>query len=321
MNKFLFVISLLLISCSTNALSIKSCNRNVEFKQTPKRAVSHDINLTEMMFALGLQNKMVGYSGISGYQKLTDEFKQQAGDLPQLSKKTPSIESLLAVNADFLFAGWNYGMRPGGPLTPYTLKPFGINVYELTESCIHIMQKNESSFADVYNDLLNLGKIFSVEEKAKSLIKGFQEMIEKIYSTTSKANKKVSVFLYDSGKDAPFTAGLFAMPTAMINAAGGVNILNDLQSSWATTNWETVAARNPEVIVIVDYGKTTAEKKIEFLQQHPALSHLSAIKNNRFAIITYAEATPGVRNFSATLRLAKAFHPKLFVAKQNNVSH
>lgn len=314
MKNILFITSLLLISCSTNALSIKSCDRTVSFDKPPKRAVSHDINLTEMMFALELQNNMVGYSSISGYQKLTDEFKQTTGSLTQLAERTPSLENLLAVNADFFFAGWNYGMRAGGPLTPYTLKPFGIKVYELTESCIHIMQKKESSFNDVYNDLLNLGKIFSVEKKAEHLVNKYKAEIKEVISTVSKAEKKVSVFLYDSGKDVPFTAGLFAIPNAMISAAGGVNILNDLQSSWATTSWETVVARNPEVIVIVDYGTTTAKQKIEFLKNHPALSHISAIKNNRFVTITYAEATPGVRNFPVTLRLAKAFHPELFLA-------
>ena len=59
------------------------------------------------------------------------------------------------------------------------------------------------------------------------------------------------VFVYDSGEDTPFTAGKYAMPTALIEAAGGVNIMDDLDKSWATVAWEPVVERNPQVIVIV----------------------------------------------------------------------
>ena len=62
-------------------------------------------------------------------------------ELPELSSKYPSKEVLIGADADFFFAGWNYGMKVGGPVTPETLKPFGIKVYELTESCTHIMKK------------------------------------------------------------------------------------------------------------------------------------------------------------------------------------
>src|SRR3546814_11658134 len=59
---------------------------------------------------------------------------------------------------DFFFAGWDYGMRVGGDLTPQTLQPLGINVYELTESCAFVMKRPPASLEDTYNDLRNLGK-------------------------------------------------------------------------------------------------------------------------------------------------------------------
>ncbi len=57
---------------------------------------------------------------------------------------------LAAAEPDFFFAGWNYGMKVGGEVTPETLAPFGIAVYELTESCIHIGPKAKSSMDDMY---------------------------------------------------------------------------------------------------------------------------------------------------------------------------
>ena len=61
------------------------------------------------------------------------------------------------------------------------------------------------------------------------------------------------VFLYDSGEDKPFTAGRYAIPNAMIETAGATNIMNDMPTSWGTTSWETVAARNPQFLILLDY--------------------------------------------------------------------
>ena len=66
------------------------------------------------------------------------------------------------------------------------------------------------------------------------------------------------VFVYDSGESAPFTAARYAMPTALIEAAGGLNIMDDFEKNWATVTWEEVVERNPEVVVIVNYGDVTA---------------------------------------------------------------
>ena len=53
---------------------IKSCDRDVTFTSPPKRAISNDVNLTEMMLVLGLADRMVGYTGISGWNKLDAEI-------------------------------------------------------------------------------------------------------------------------------------------------------------------------------------------------------------------------------------------------------
>ena len=90
------------------------------------------------------------------------------------------------------------------------------------------------------------------------------------------------VFVYDSGEEAPFTAGAYAMPTALIEAAGGVNIMDDLEKSWAEIGWEPVVERNPEVIVIVNYGDVTAEQKIAFLKGNPAFASIDAVQERPF---------------------------------------
>ena len=292
-----------------------SCGRELHIEQPPKRAVSHDVNLTKMMFALNLQDRMVGYTGVSATYKRTADFMAEANGLPQLTERSPTIESLLAVNTDFFFAGWNYGMRVGGPLTPNILKAFGVPVYELTESCIHIMKKNPASFDDVFNDIRNLGRIFNVQDRAKHLISELESTLASIQLITQNIENPVPVFLYDSGKDAPFTAGAYAMPNAMIRAAGARNIMDDIPTSWARANWEAVVDRNPSFIVIVDYGQVTAEQKIQFLLQHPALTELDAIKHQRFIVLNYSNVTPGMGNVKATLKLAQSFYPEIMLAR------
>ena len=278
----------------------------MSFDSPPQRAISNDVNLTEMMLVLGLSDKMVGYTGISGWKTLDEEMRLGVKQLPELSPKYPTKEVLVGADADFFFAGWNYGMKVGGEVTPETLKPFGINVYELTESCIHIMSKKKASMDDMYNDLLNLGLIFQIENRAKKIVDAYRTDLNNFTQKLEPIAAK-KVFVYDSGEDTPFTAGRYAMPTALIEAAGGINIMDDFQKSWGTVTWEEVIDRNPEIVVIVNYGKVTAEQKRKFMMSNPAFANIDAVKNDRFVTLEYVEATPGPRNIKAIKKLAKAF--------------
>ena len=305
--------SLIVIVCFFNLAvvakgktTVESCNRTVTFDEPPKKAISNDVNLTEMMLVLGLAERMVGYTGISGWKTLDEEMRAGVKELPELSQKYPSKEVLVGADADFFFAGWNYGMKVGGEVTPETLEPFGIKVYELTESCIHIMNKSKANMEDMYNDLLNLGRIFSVEDKANELVNNYRMEIQELTKNIN-TDDPLRVFVYDSGEDTPFTAGFYAMPTALIEASGGKNIMNDFKKSWGTVTWEEVIDRNPEVIVIVNYGNVTAEQKKEFMMSNPAFAGIDAVKNDRFVTLEYVEATPGPRNIKAIKKLSEAF--------------
>ncbi len=308
----------LLCSCALVAIAgpalaettVESCNRSVTFDSVPTAAVSNDVNLTEMMLVLGLADHMVGYTGISGWKTLDEEMRAGVEELPELSAKYPTKEVLLGADADFYFAGWNYGMKVGGEVTPETLEPFGIQVYELTESCVHIGDKPKVSMEDMYNDIANLGRIFDVEDKASALIDGYKTELAAFSADLNTEGTAPRVFVYDSGEESPFTAGRYAMPTALIEAAGGTNIMDDFEKSWATVTWEEVVERNPEVIVIVNYGNVTAEEKRAFMMNNPAFASLDAVKNDRFVTLEYVEATPGPRNIQAIKTLASAFWPQ-----------
>ncbi len=164
-------------------VTVDSCGKPVTFDAAPKRAVIQDINMSEMAFALGLQPSIVGVTGITGWYKLDDAFKQQQGSIPELAPKYPTIENLVAASPDFFFAGWNYGMKPGGDVTPDTLAPYGIKTLVLTESCVHLDKNRPAASMDLlYGDIEKLGKIFGKEAEAdevglrlESAARGYQE--------------------------------------------------------------------------------------------------------------------------------------------------
>ena len=299
--------TLMMASTATAQTTVQSCDREVTFDAPPQAAISNDVNLTEMMLVLGLEDHMVGYTGISGWKTLDEKMTMGVEELPELSAQYPSKEVLIGADADFFFAGWNYGMKVGGEVTPETLEPFGIQVYELTESCIHIGEKGSASMDDMYNDLRNLGAIFDVSDRAEVLVEGYEAELAVFLAGQSELEAVPRVFVYDSGEDVPFTAGQYAMPNALIEAAGGTNIMNDLDKSWATVGWEAVVDRNPEVIVIVNYGEVTAEQKRDFMMSNPAFTDIDAVHNDRFVVLEYVEATPGPRNIEAVKTLAAAF--------------
>lgn len=307
--KLILTTAILILAASTTfaQTTVQSCDRELTFDAPPSAAISNDINLTEMMLVLGLTDHMVGYTGISGWNKLDAEMRAGVEALPELSAQYPSKEVLIGADADFFFAGWNYGMRVGGEVTPETLAPFGIQVYELTESCIHIGEKGAASMDDMYADLRNLGAIFGVQDRADVLVTNYQIDLADFLSSQPALPEAPRVFVYDSGEDAPFTAGRYAMPNALIQAAGGVNIMDDFDKSWGTVGWEAVVERNPEIIVIVNYGEVTADQKRAFMMTNPAFADLDAVKNDRFVVLEYVEATPGPRNIQAVKTLATAF--------------
>lgn len=77
-----------------------------------------------------------------------------------------------------------------------------------------------------------------------------------------------------------------------------------LKDSWTTVGWETVVERDPEVIVINDYGDTGADRKRKFLKSYPPLANVSAVKNDRIVVLDYADLVESPRNPAAIASLA-----------------
>lgn len=292
-------------------VTVNSCGSPLTIEKRPERAVFHDINMSEMAFALGLQGSMVGVTGISGWYKMSPSFKHQLGNIPELAPKYATLETLLAVKPDFFFAGWNYGMNIGGEVTPQTLAPYGIDTLVLTESCVHTHKVDMPASMDLlYGDIEKLGVIFDRQDKAEALVADWKARLAALPKPAVGA-KVQKVFLYDSGEDKPFTAGKYAMLDAMIRAAGGKNVTHDMETSWATTSWEHVAKANPDVIILLDYQTASGADSLQnFLENHPLMQYTNAVQNQRYVKLRYEQLTPGPANVDAIEKLSHAFYPK-----------
>ncbi len=288
-------------------VTVDNCGTPLMFETKPERMVVHDINMSELAFALGLQDRMVGVTGITGWYKTTPAFEAARGEIPELAPKYPTLENLVAATPDLFFAGWYYGMKPGGDVTPETLTPLGIKTLVLSESCIHLSKdRPAASFDLLFGEITRLGKIFGKTAEADALVAGWQARIEEIKAGVSDHSGK-RVFLYDSGTDKPFTAGKYAMPTAMIEALGAVNVTADMDTSWGTTSWEAVATADPEFLILLDYQSGGgAEDLLDFLKEHPVMQHATAVKNEAFVALRYEELTPGPANIEALEKIADA---------------
>ncbi|AVP58499.1 ABC transporter substrate-binding protein [Pulveribacter suum] len=285
------------------------CGQAVAYPHAPQRAVAHGINIVEMVLALGLEGRLAGYGGVRDTARLPPAMQAQLAGVPDLSSQGMNLETLLGAQADFVFSGWSYGFR-AGQVTPDALAEFGIASYVLTESCIRQGPRERVSLHDTFADLLALGRIFRVEARAQALVDAQAAQLHALRQQLQSVAPRPLVFLFDSGTDVPVTAGRYAMPHAMIEAAGGRNLFGDIPSSWTRGNWEDVIARDPDWIVIVDNDRPAADGKRQFLLAQPQLAHLKAVRGRRFVLLDFAEATPGPRNVAATLRIARALHPE-----------
>ncbi|NEA98075.1 ABC transporter substrate-binding protein [Streptomyces sp. SID13726] len=290
----------------STAVTLTNCGRKVTYDKVPERVVTNDVGITELMFALGLENRMAGFAMPDDKGDLTDvPWKDGYDKVKWISKDQLTKENVLDAKGDLVFAGWNYGFRDDSGFTPEALKKLGIPSYILTESCRNGRTKTSRGIMApldaLYADLTNLGKLFGVERRAAALIADFKKRIAAVQAEAPADRPKV--FLYDSGQDQPFTSGRWATPDEIIAKAGGVNVMHDVDDSWTTVGWESVVQRNPDAIVICNYGDVSAEQKKKFLLSYAPLRNVSAVKHKRIFVLDYVDLVESPRNPSAIARL------------------
>ncbi len=285
-------------------VTIENCGVSITYDQPPQRAVAMAQHATEVMLTLGLQDHMVGTAYLEDpiLPDLADAYSQ----IPVLSELYPSKEVFLGVEPDFLYAGWVSAFREEVAGPREELLELNINSYIANANCL----ESKATIEDVFVDFLNIGKIFGVSERAEEYVAGIRERLAEIHTITQPADPKVTVFVFDSGDEAPYTAAGTGIVNALLEEAGGVNIFADVEGGFATVNWETVIERDPDVIVLHDASWSTAEEKIKYLKDTEVLAALRAVQAERFVIVPFTATQPGPRSIDVIETLFKGFYPE-----------
>ena len=139
-----------------------------------------------------------------------------------------------------------------------------------------------------------------------------KETIQKVQDTLGEEAyaDPVTVFAYDSGEEAPFTA-CQGMPGDIIKLAGGISIFDDIEAGWATPSWEEVVERDPDVILVLDYDGDV-EEKIEFLKTNDATKDLTAVKEGRIFSACCADMQGSAGSADTVEIIARQLYPDLF---------
>ncbi|WP_378739490.1 ABC transporter substrate-binding protein [Nocardia brasiliensis] len=290
-------------------LTIRNCEVDVRFPAPAKRLFVNDGNLISMILALGAQEQVVAVSSV---QRDADTLRRHYGpavdELKTVAPEYPSRETVLAQGPDVMVAGWSYGYDEAKNLTPDSLSKAGIAAYTLTESCRQRNGERPRGIVEPWTalrtDLTNLGAITGHADRATELTADLDRRLAAL-TAAPQAERKPTIFLFDSATDSLMSSGSFGAPQAILAAAGGRNALDDVADTWTRVSWERLAAADPDAIMFVDYPPQTFAQKVELLRAKPGINQLRAVTEGRFLNLPYAMWTSGPLNIDAAEQIRK----------------
>lgn len=277
--------------------SIDNCGVEVTIVNPPKRVITIKSTSTEMLLALGLGDRIVGTAFQDG--PVPEKWASAAANLPVLSDKLPSQEVVLNAEPDFVYAGWESNFSAEGAGTREDLAVLGIRSYVSPAACKEAAYKPlRLSFDDIDNEISQIASIFTVDDAA--LLAGQHATLKSLKKDT----RGLSALWFSSGSDIPYVGAGTGAPQLILDTIGVRNIAANVKDTWASYNWESVIAANPDVIVLVDASWSTVDKKIRVLESNPATAMLDAVKHHRYLIVPFAASEAGVRTVDAAADLA-----------------
>jgi iron complex transport system substrate-binding protein len=121
----------------------------------------------------------------------------------------------------------------------------------------------------------------------------------------------VSVLYWFANAESPYLAGCCGGPGIITRALGLKNVFDDTKAEWPQVGWETVAERDPDVLVIGDLTRKSqtaesAQAKIEFLESNPVTREMTAVKNRRYVALSGAALNPSIRTVEGLEQVADA---------------
>jgi len=288
-------IALILAACSPANLTppggeVDDLGRAVNIKEIPQRIVSLAPSNTEMLFALGLEDKVVGVTEHCNYPPEALE-KEKVGGF-----STPDIEKIIAVQPDLIFAADIHKKE----VIP-ALEERGLTVFALAPE----------NLDGILEDIQIVGKITGKEEEASELVNRMGNRVKAITDKTEKLQERPRVF-YITWHDPLWTVGTGTFIHELIEKAGGVNIFQDVTDHKAV-DIELVIARNPEIIIACTGHGEAEGKPFEWARNEARLQATEAIKNKRLhQIDADLVSRSGPRIVDGLEEFAQFIHPEIF---------
>ncbi|MFE0704182.1 ABC transporter substrate-binding protein [Streptomyces sp. NPDC058872] len=316
-------IALATAGCSTTAGGAKadtgpaaratftSCGRHVAFTEPPNRTVTLDQASTEILLALGLQDRMAGTANLK--TKIPPQYEAAYAQVPVIAPKIATGEQLRSATPDFVVASSTdlYTEERAG--TREELAGLGVPTFVSAVDCPRQNQAGKTAFELLFSDYENLGEAFGVEERAEELATAQRSALVEAGAHAPGhlpgADRPTVVYLYSVFNGMPYVAGGTGLPSEMSRIVGAKNAFDDVDEDWPEVSWEEVAEREPDFIVIGDLsergrpGDSAAEKRAA-LTTHPVVSELAAVRDDKILEVPGIELDPSVRSVHALGLLA-----------------
>lgn len=273
-------------------LTVKDATgKELVFDKAPERIVSTSPSETEILFALGLGDKIVGVSDF-------DNYPEEAASKPKMGGITkPNEEAIIAANADLVIGGISMPDEVADKFRGLDMK-----VYKTYPKKVE----------DVLSVILQIGAMTDTSAKAEELVAAMREDIRKVTeaAATLKADEKKKVYI----EFAPgWTVGSGEFMDELITMAGGVNIASELKG-WNEINEEKIIQDNPDVILfaadLVDFN--TGKPLKDIIKNRSGWDQMKAIKEDRLIGLNEdIMSRTGPRITQALLQVAEGIYPGL----------
>ncbi len=282
---------------------VDALNRSVVINKPPSRIVSTAPSITELLFALGLGNNVVGVTDYCDWPPQVLELREE-GKIESIGGYwNPNVEKIVNLNPDLVFV--SAGIESHLQLVEQ-LESLNLTVVVLYPG---------KSISEIYKNIRLIAKITNRYENGEELIRIITNKIESIFAKTRECGNKPSV-LFVLWLNPVYTCGNETYLSEIIHLAGGRNLFEDL-TGWPTVSVEEVVGRKPDVILIAASMMPQSPKKIlEDLKNDPSWNSTPAVKNNKvFFLIGQGEnifLRPSIRIADAVELLAAILHPEIF---------
>ncbi len=294
-------------------VTLENCGREVTIESAPQRAVSLNQGSTEILLSLGLADRMVGTA--TWTDPVLPALEADNAKVERLADNAPSYEAVLDKEPDIVTASFVSTLGEGGVTTPEDLAKLNIPSYISPADCTKDNEGDDDGsrtapleIDTVYQEVDELGKIFGVPDKSDELVNTLKDRVTKASETQAKDG--TTAFYWFANSESPYLAGCCGAPGIISRSLGVKNVFDDSQAEWPQINWETVADRDPDVLVIGDLTRKsqtaeTADAKIAFLESNPVTSQMTAVKEKRYITITGAEMNPSIRTVDGIEHVAE----------------